>query len=195
MAPGAETPEAPQRADTPATPTTPPARRVIDPSRQPPPAPAQTPTMPPQCMVDCVGEGELTIDGETFSLTFTQCTVTGRGGGAWTGNAEIERGTVTVGAGFLSSPLRHSAQVLLPDVTYRATYTAEGDGWTRETRDERRIFSVPADGPLVSWEGSEVTARGTFMHRDEWTDHEIELRVSCRARRWGRFRFDPRTES
>ncbi len=76
-------------------------------------------------------------------------------------------------------PLKHNAQINLSGATYSAAYADEADGWTRETRNEQRIFRVPAQGPLVTHEGNEVTARGTFMHRTDWTDHEIELKLVC----------------
>ena len=169
---GGQTPasaQAPQPGTDPATPT--------------PNAPTQAGAAPSNCMVGCVGEGAMTIEGETLFFTLTQCTVTGRGGGNWSGNGTSEHGPVTVSMAIAwqPQPLHHHAQIILPDATYIANYAEEADGWTRETRDERGIFRVPAQGPLVTHEGAEVTARGMFRHRTAWTDHEIELRLVCEA--------------
>jgi hypothetical protein len=167
---GAQTPasaQTPQPGADPATPT----------------APTQAGAAPSVCMAGCVGEGEVTIDGETRSFTLAQCTVLDRYGGMWSGNGSSERGPVTVSVQIARQPqpLRHLAQIILPGATYRADYADEADGWTRETRDELRIFRVPAQGPLVTHGDTDVTARGTFTHRTDFTEHEIELWLVCQG--------------
>jgi hypothetical protein len=81
----------------------------------------------------------------------------------------------------VQSSVLNGSPVPAGDATYGANFAQEADGWSRETRDERRIFRVPARGPLVTHDATSVTANGTFMHETEWTGHEIELRFECRT--------------
>jgi hypothetical protein len=100
----------------------------------------------------------------------------------WSGNGDSEGGPFSFSVAIQQPPLRHTAQITMPEANYRADYAADDNGWTRETRDERRVFRVGAPGPLVTHGATGVTASGIFNHRDDYTEHVTELRVTCQPR-------------